>query len=155
MNGALRATCSSTWTRRTSNAIALTIGFTIRSLPIREERVLAERFRLYAGEWSDRRPAKSERPGRSHGELETSATYRYTSDQRGELEPYAIQPATGLFDGSLTWVSPGRKYEIALWGKNLANRVWISHVYTIANEVFGVYGDPRMYGARLTWHFAP
>lgn len=82
-------------------------------------------------------------------------TYRYTCDQRGELEPYAIQPAAALFDGSLTWVSPGRKYEISLWGRNLANREWISHVYTIANEVFGVYGDPRMYGVRLTWHFAP
>ena len=91
----------------------------------------------------------------SHGEMETSATYRYTSAQRGELEPYAIQPAAGLFDGSLTWVSAGRNYEISLWGKNLANRVWISHVYTIANEVFGVYGDPRMYCVRLTWHFAP
>ena len=96
-----------------------------------------------------------ELPLGSHGELETSASYRYTSDQRGELEPYAIQPAAGLVDGSLAWVSPDRKYEISLWGKNLANRVWISHVYTIANEVFGVYGDPRMYGVRFTWHFAP
>jgi iron complex outermembrane receptor protein len=96
-----------------------------------------------------------ELPLGSDGGLETSASYRYTSDQRGELEPYAIQPAAGLIDGSMTWVSPGRKYEIALWGKNLANRVWISHVYTIANEVFGVYGDPRMYGVRMTWHFAP
>ena len=90
-----------------------------------------------------------------HGELATSAEYRYTSEQRGELEPYANQPAYGLIDGNLTWVSPGRRYEASLWGKNLANRVWISHVYTIANEVFGVYGEPRMYGLRLTWHFAP
>jgi iron complex outermembrane recepter protein len=91
----------------------------------------------------------------SLGELETSAGYSYTSNQRGALEPYANQPGYGLIDGSLTWVSPGLKYEISLWGKNLANRVWVSHVYTTANEVFGVYGDPRMYGARLTWHFAP
>jgi iron complex outermembrane receptor protein len=90
-----------------------------------------------------------------HGELETSARYSYTSNQRGALEPYANQPGYGLIDGSLTWVSPGHKYEISLWGKNLANRVWVSHVYTTANEVFGVYGDPRMYGVRLTWHFAP
>ncbi len=51
--------------------------------------------------------------------------------------------------------SPELEEITALWGKNLANRVWISHVYTIANEVFGVYGEPRMYGLRLTWHFAP
>ena len=87
------------------------------------------------------------------GVLETSASYDYTSNQRGELEPYAIQPAAGLFNGNLTWVSPGGSYEVSLWGRNLANRVWIAHVYTIANEVFGVYGEPRMYGVRLDWHF--
>ena len=89
------------------------------------------------------------------GVLETSANYSYTSVQRGALEPYAIQPAVGLFDGSVTWVSPGGTWEVALWGKNLANRAWIAHVYTTANEVFGVYGDPRMYGVRLNWHLAP
>ena len=86
------------------------------------------------------------------GVLETSANYDYTSNQRGELEPYAIQPAVGLFNGSLAWVSPDGHYQVSLWGKNLANRPWIAHVYTIANEVFGVYGDPRMYGLRLDWH---
>ena len=91
----------------------------------------------------------------SDGVLETSANYDYTSDQRGELEPYAIQPAVGLFNGNVSWMSPGGSYEVSLWGKNLANRAWIAHVYTIANEVFGVYGDPRMYGVRLDWHFAP
>lgn len=89
------------------------------------------------------------------GVLETSGSYDYTSNQRGELEPYAIQPAAGLFNGSVTWMSPGGSYEVSLWGKNLADKAWIAHVYTIANEVFGVYGDPRMYGVRLTWHLAP
>ena len=87
------------------------------------------------------------------GALQSNASYSYTSEQRGELEPYANQPGHGLVDGSLTWLSPRHTYEVSLWGKNLANRVWISHVYTIANEVFGVYGDPRMYGVRFTWHF--
>lgn len=89
------------------------------------------------------------------GDLEPSANYSYTGSQRGELEPYAIQPATGLINGSLKWISPGHQYEISLWGKNLADKAWIAHVYTIANEVFGVYGPPRMYGVRFDWHFAP
>ena len=89
------------------------------------------------------------------GQLETSANYSYTADQRGELEPYAIQPAYGLFDARLTWVSPQSEYEVSLWGRNLANRAWIAHVYTIANEVFGVYGEPRTYGVSLSWHLRP
>ena len=67
----------------------------------------------------------------------------------------AIQPATGLINGSLSWFSPAHTYEVSLWGKNLADKAWISHVYTIANEVFGVYGAPRTYGVRFDWHFAP
>jgi iron complex outermembrane receptor protein len=91
----------------------------------------------------------------SVGVLEPSANYHYTSNQRGELEPYAIQRAVGLFDANFAWVSPGGSYEVSLYGRNLADRAWIAHVYTIANEVFGVYGEPRMYGVRLNWHLAP
>jgi iron complex outermembrane receptor protein len=91
----------------------------------------------------------------SLGVLETSASYTYTSLQRGALEPYALQPAVGLFNGSVTWVSPGSSYEVSLYGRNLANKAWIAHVYTTANEVFGVYGDPRMYGVRFNWHLSP
>jgi len=91
----------------------------------------------------------------SRGVLETSASYTYTSQQRGALEPYALQPAVGLFDGSVAWVSPGSSYEVSLWGRNLADKAWIAHVYTTANEVFGVYGDPRTYGVRVNWHLSP
>jgi iron complex outermembrane receptor protein len=98
---------------------------------------------------------KYELPIGAGGQLETSANYSYTADQRGELEPYAIQPANGLFDARLTWVSPQSEYEISLWGRNLADKAWIAHVYTIANEVFGVYGEPRTYGVSLSWHLRP
>jgi outer membrane receptor protein involved in Fe transport len=56
---------------------------------------------------------------------------------------------------SAAWFSPAHTYEVSLWGKNLADKAWIAHVYTIANEVFGVYGAPRTYGVRFDWHFAP
>ena len=89
------------------------------------------------------------------GLLEPSASFNYTSQQRGELEPYAIQPSYALLDSRLTWISPDSSWEVALWGKNLADRLHVSHVYTIANEVFGVYGDPRTYGVSVSWHLRP
>ncbi len=89
------------------------------------------------------------------GRLETSANYSYTGDQRGELEPYAIQPAYSLIDARLGWISPSSRYEVSLWGNNLANKAWVSHVYTIADEVFGVYGEPRTYGLTFSWHLKP
>jgi len=98
---------------------------------------------------------KYQLPLGTRGALEPSASYNYTSEQRGELEPYAMQPSYGLVDGRLTWISPASDWEIALWGKNLANRLHVEHVYTIANEVFGVYGDPRTYGVSVSWHMRP
>jgi iron complex outermembrane receptor protein len=98
---------------------------------------------------------KYELPLGNRGMLEPSADYSYTGNQRGELEPYAIQPAYSLVNARLSWLSPQSEYEIALWGKNLADRAWIAHIYTIANEVFGVYGEPRTYGISLNWHLNP
>ena len=89
------------------------------------------------------------------GHMEASASVSYTAEQRGELEPYAIQPAFALIDARLSWYSPSDEWEVSLWGRNLANRVWVSHVYTIADEVFGVYGTPRTYGLELSWSLNP
>jgi hypothetical protein len=32
---------------------------------------------------------------------------------------------------------------------------WVSHVYTIANEVFGVYGEPWTYGVNFNRRLRP
>ena len=81
----------------------------------------------------------------------TNVSYRYTDDQRGELEPYAIQPAFDLLDASITWHSPDDSWQISAWGKNLADEKYITHLYTIASSVVAVYGEPRMYGVSVSW----
>jgi len=89
------------------------------------------------------------------GHIESSATYSYTGSQRGELEPYAIQPAYSLVDARSSWISPSGHFEVSLWGKNLADKAWVAHIYTIAAEVFGVFGEPRTYGATFSWRLKP
>ena len=86
-------------------------------------------------------------------ELGFNLSWRYTDDQRGELEPWAIQPAFDLLDARASWTASGGALELALWGRNLADEEYISHVYTIASSVVAVFGDPRMYGATLTYRF--
>jgi iron complex outermembrane receptor protein len=85
------------------------------------------------------------------GQFAASGDYSFTASQRGELEPYAVQPKYDLVNGRLSWSSP-QHWDIALWGKNLADKAWVSHVYTIGGEVFGVFGDPRTYGVTVNWH---
>ena len=85
--------------------------------------------------------------------LGVNFSWRHTGDQRGELEPWAVQPEFDLFDARLSWTSSSGALELALWGKNLGNEEYIGHVYTIASSVVAVFGDPRMYGATLTARF--
>ena len=93
------------------------------------------------------------RPLADGSELGVNLSWRYTDDQRGELEPWAIQPAFDLFDARVSWTNAGGTLEVAVWGKNLADEEYITHVYTIASSVVAVFGDPRMYGATLTYRF--
>lgn len=86
-------------------------------------------------------------------ELAANLSWRYTDDQRGELEPWSIQPAFDLLDARLSWTRSDGALELALWGKNLADEEYISHLYAIASSVVAVFGDPRMYGATLTYRF--
>ena len=86
-------------------------------------------------------------------ELTMTASWRYTDDQRGELEPWAIQPEFDVLDLRIGWTSANQALEVALWVRNLSEEYYISHLYTIASSVVAVYGDPRMYGLSLTYRF--
>ena len=92
-------------------------------------------------------------PLASGAELGLNLSWRYTDDQRGELEPWSIQPAFDLFDARLSWTRSDGALELAVWGRNLADEEYISHVYAIASSVVAVFGDPRMYGATLSYRF--
>ncbi len=87
------------------------------------------------------------------GEVVTGMSYRFTDDQRGELEPWAVQPSFDLLDARFAWVSAGGGIEIAVWGKNLLDEEYVTHLYTIAGDAVGVFGEPRMYGVSLTWRY--
>ena len=92
-------------------------------------------------------------PLASGAELGLNLSWRYTDDQRGELEPWSIQPAFDLFDARLSWTRSDGALELAVWGRNLADEEYINHVYAIASSVVAVFGDPRMYGATLSYRF--
>ncbi len=86
-------------------------------------------------------------------EINVDLSYRYTDDQRGELEPWAIQPEFDLFDARVSWTNPNGNLEVAAWGKNLGDEEYITHLYTIASSVVAVFGEPRMYGVSATFMF--
>ena len=93
------------------------------------------------------------RPLADGSALGVNLSWRYTGDQRAELEPWAIQPAFDLLDARVSWTHSDGALELALWGRNLADEEYITHIYTIASSVVAVFGDPIMYGATLTYQF--
>ncbi len=92
-------------------------------------------------------------PMDSGAEISTNLNYRFTDDQRGELEPWAIQPKFNLLDARVTWTNSDDTFDVSLWGRNLTDEEYISHVYTIASSVVAVYGDPRTFGLSVNYRF--
>ncbi|MDB5364823.1 MAG: TonB-dependent receptor [Rhodospirillales bacterium] len=66
-------------------------------------------------------------------------------------DPAQSQGAYGLFNASVAYETEDGHWRVALWGKNLFDRQYITATATISPVVSGRPGDPRTFGARLTW----
>ena len=82
----------------------------------------------------------------SGAQVSANLNYRFTGDQLGELEPWAIQPKFDLLDARITWTNSDDSFNVSLWCKNLIDEEHITHIYAIASSVVAVYGDPRTFG---------
>ncbi len=89
--------------------------------------------------------------GDTVGILSNTIDYSYTDHQRGEIEPWAIQPAYSLLNDRLSWTLPDGHTEFALWGRNLTNESYIAHLYTVGGEALGVFGQPRTFGGTIRY----
>jgi iron complex outermembrane receptor protein len=92
-------------------------------------------------------------PMDSGAQVNANLNYRFTDDQRGELEPWAIQPKFDLLDARITWTNSDDTFNVSLWGKNLTDEEHITHIYAIASSVVAVYGDPRTFGISASYRF--
>jgi iron complex outermembrane receptor protein len=66
-----------------------------------------------------------------------------------------IQPAFGLVDAWVSWLSGNAKWRFGLSGKNLTDEEYLTNGYNI--PVLGIYqgsyGAPRTFIATLEWRF--
>lgn len=94
------------------------------------------------------------------GEMTVGATYTYTDEQLADgaaVRPTSHLPSTELVNLNLDWSGiMGSPFDFSLFVTNLTNEK-----YPVASgggwNSFGIgdfmYGEPRMYGARLRYHF--
>lgn len=91
-----------------------------------------------------------------HGTIDWHADYRWKDPHYFTVfnEVTASSPSYSLVDFNVAWNSPGGRYRIEAFGKNVTDKkywLYASEIYTNTQQV--VWGEPRTYGLRLTWNY--
>jgi len=60
-----------------------------------------------------------------------------------------IQPAITLLDSKLSWQPNDKPWKLSVWGKNLSDRAYITHLYILGGNDYALYGTPRTFGLSL------
>lgn len=88
------------------------------------------------------------------GALNIRADYHHQSKSFREPDNnVTVQPSFSLVDGNITYTSSGERWKAMLWGKNLLDERYISHLFILGGNDYALYGTPRTYGISFTWNF--
>jgi iron complex outermembrane receptor protein len=87
------------------------------------------------------------------GALELSANYFHSSGFYGSVDGRLRQPAYDLVGAQLGWVSDDKSWRISAFGRNLANELYATTLYTQANGDIVQYAPPRTFGVMIERKF--
>jgi iron complex outermembrane recepter protein len=92
------------------------------------------------------------------GDLSFGATYSYQSaDYRGAISAYTLYSGYGLLNTDLAWNKfLGKPMDLDIFVTNATNKIYQEggiNVYSALGYNVVYYGPPRMWGARLNYHF--
>ncbi len=88
------------------------------------------------------------------GGISASVTLSHEDESRRDYVDDRIKvDERDLVDARLAWTSTSGAIEFALWGKNLTEEDYITHMYVIGPGGIGVWGAPRTYGVTGTLNF--
>ena len=59
----------------------------------------------------------------------------------------------GQLNGRLAWSAPGGRYEVALWGKNLTDKSYVTAIFPIITQDQVNYNEPRTFGIQVSTRF--
>ncbi len=78
--------------------------------------------------------------------------YSYVDEQITDyIQQKTVVEEAKLWDARIAWTSADEQWQVAAWGKNLADEEWIQHSYVIGPGVIGVFAPPRTYGVSVNW----
>lgn len=112
---------------------------------------------MRAPEWSGRVSYEHTQPLGGAGELVLNASMRFSSNYwlNNTYLPVALHPAYEVFDASLSWQSPGKRFSVTGFVKNIGNQAYYTGaIFPPATlDGLGQIAAPRTYGVRLRANF--
>ena len=82
---------------------------------------------------------------------------RYQDDSFYDPDNNSITviPSYTLVDGRIAYTSPSGAYEFALWGKNLGDEEYRTHIYSQrgGSIAFANFGAPQQLGFTFMWNY--
>jgi iron complex outermembrane receptor protein len=98
------------------------------------------------------------------GRLAVRADFKWTDDYRTEI-PYNTGNAAAdeanwritevesfaLLDARAVYTLEERNLEFSLWGKNLSDETYPTHIIPFLGNGFSIFGPPRTYGVSVNW----
>jgi len=97
--------------------------------------------------------------GAENGDLRLGVNYTYQTSYRNldVLDPDVRVPAYGLLNLSAGWERiMGTPIDLELYARNVTNKLYVigmGNYYYSLGFTTNVYGEPRMFGGSLTYHF--
>ncbi len=91
--------------------------------------------------------------GKWHDALNFRASYTWQGDMKWATDNIAEEPAYGLFDARIGLAPRQSKWQVAVWGKNLADKLYRVNIIHFFGEEVSQYAAPRTYGADVSFSF--
>lgn len=91
------------------------------------------------------------------GALSATVEWRYQSLSYYDPDnnDLATIPSYNIWDARLQWTSAEGNYQVSLWGQNIGDEKYRTHVFTQRGSriAFARFGLPRMYGLTFTYNY--
>jgi iron complex outermembrane receptor protein len=91
------------------------------------------------------------------GQWQDALNFRISYSWQGDLfwatDNIAKEPAYGLLDARIGLSPQDAKWTVALWGKNLTDKLYRVSIIPFFGEEVSQFGPPRTYGMDLSWKF--